>query len=396
MRLILAEKPSVAADIAKALGSIQRREGYFQVGQDVVTYAVGHLVSIDDAAAPSKWSLDTIPIFPDRFSYVVNKMTSKQFKVIKGLLKTATEVVVATDAGREGELIARLILAQSSYRGPLKRLWTSKALTPQVVQDEFKRLKPGSAFDSLYQSALARQHSDWLVGINLTRLVTIKGNNTGVWSVGRVQSPTLRLIVDRDIERENFKPQPYAVVKAIFAKGHEQYEGLLVTKHIPTAEKKEGSPPEAKDDDTKFRLSRADGARIVQELMKEQYGTVTSVSKEKRRELPPLLHSLTSLQREANTVHGFSAADTLTIAQSLYEKHKATSYPRTDAQHMSPSNRQLAIDVLNRLGKGPLSQRCRMSVNGSLMIRSSPITTRSSPSPPYRQVPPKEKERYTI
>ena len=164
-------------------------------------------------------------------------MTSKQFKVVKGLLETATEVVVATDAGREGELIARLILAQSGYRGPLKRLWTSKALTPQVVQDEFKKLKPGSAFDSLYQSALARQHSDWLVGINLTRLVTIKGNNTGVWSVGRVQSPTLRLIVDRDIERENFKPQPYAVVKAIFAKGHEQYEGLLVTTRVPPAVK---------------------------------------------------------------------------------------------------------------------------------------------------------------
>jgi DNA topoisomerase-3 len=357
MRLILAEKPSVAADIAKALGSVQRREGYFQVGQDVVTYAIGHLLSIDDSAAPPKWSLDTIPIFPDRFSYTVNKMTSKQFKVVKGLLKTATEVVVATDAGREGELIARLILTQSGYKGPLKRLWTSKALTPQVVQDEFKRLKPGSAFDSLYQSALARQHSDWLVGINLTRLVTIKGNNTGVWSVGRVQSPTLKLIVDRDIERENFKPQPYAVVKAIFSKGPEQYEGLLVTKQVPPAHKEEGAQLEAKDDDTKFRLSRADGARIVQELMKEQNGTVTSVSKEKRRELPPLLHSLTSLQREANTVYGLSAADTLKTAQDLYEKHKATSYPRTDAQHMSASNHQLAIDVLTRLGKGALASK---------------------------------------
>jgi DNA topoisomerase-3 len=226
-----------------------------------------------------------------------------------------------------------------------------------VVQDEFKRLKPGPAFDSLYQSALARQHSDWLVGINLTRLVTIKGNGTGVWSVGRVQSPTLKLIVDRDIEREHFKPQPYAVVKAVFAKGAEQYEGLLVTKQILPTQKAEGAQPESKDDDTKFRLSRADGARIVQELMKEQNGTVTSVSKEKRREFPPLFHSLTSLQREANAVYGLSAADTPTIAQSLYEKHKATSYPRTDAQHMSASNHQLAIDVLNKLGKGALASK---------------------------------------
>jgi len=352
VRVILAEKPSVAADIARALGPMQRREGYFQVGQDVVTYAVGHLVSIDDSVAPPKWSLDTLPIFPSRFTYTVNKTTSKQFAVIRGLLAKATEVVVATDAGREGELIARLILMRGNYKGQLKRLWTSKALTPQVVQDEFKRLKPGKDFDSLYQSALARQHSDWLVGINLTRLVTVKGNNTGVWSVGRVQSPTLKLIVDRDLERETFTPEPYAVVKAIFSKGEQQYEGLLVTGR-PAAQS--GPPPADKaDDDTRFRLSREDGARIVEELRKEAIGTVKDVTKEKRREMPPLLHSLTSLQREANTVHGLSAAQTLSIAQDLYEKYKATSYPRTDAQHMSPSNHQLVIDVLHKLGKGAL------------------------------------------
>jgi DNA topoisomerase-3 len=334
MKVILTEKPSVARDIAKALGSYTQNKDYIRAGEYVIVWAMGHLLEIDDSIAPERWDLESLPIFPERFLY---KARNSHFFVVKKILSQAKEVIVATDAGREGELIARLILLHSGWKNwdRTYRLWTSKALTPEVVRKELRALKPIREFDSLFWSALARQHADWLVGINLTRAVSLKAGN-GVWSVGRVQTPTLALIVKRTIERENFKPQPYFVIKGVFSKDGKVYEGLLVFKG------EEG------------RLSEEKAKEILKELEKEGTGVVVVFQEERKKEYPPLLFSLTSLQRAANEKFGWSASKTLRVAQKLYEELKCISYPRTDAQHLSEENKELVKEVLKKLGRGDL------------------------------------------
>ncbi|MEM4067421.1 MAG: DNA topoisomerase, partial [Candidatus Micrarchaeaceae archaeon] len=229
MKLVIAEKPSVGMDFAKALGIKDKKDGYIVANGDyTITWAVGHLVEIDDSIAPQKWELETLPIIPSDFKYKPNEKTIKQLKVIKDLVKQAEEIIISTDAGREGELIARLILNTAGWKNWDKtyRFWTSQALTKEVIQKELKSVKPSKEYDSLYFSALARQHSDWVVGINLTRLITIKAGN-GVWSVGRVQTPILRLIVERDLAIENFKPEEYYTIKGLFKTDKYEYEGFL-------------------------------------------------------------------------------------------------------------------------------------------------------------------------
>jgi Topoisomerase IA len=331
-KLIIAEKPSVARDIARALGKPVSKEGYIMVDQYAVTWAVGHLFEIDDSVAPRRWSLDSLPIFPSQFRYRVTK--PKQFAVIKKLLDGVELVINCGDAGREGELIVREILREAGYRGKSLRLWTSEALTPSVVRREFSRLKPSQEFDSLYYSALARQHSDWLLGINLTRLVTLKAGGQEVWSVGRVQTPTLRMVVERDKEVESFVPEKYYVVRATFKWRH-TYEGMLW-------------------EDGPVKLTKEEADSIVKELDGIREGRVTSVDVKREEARPPLLHSLTSLQRESNSIYGLSAKRTLDIAQTLYESYKVISYPRTDARHLGDSNRGLARDVLKKLGREDL------------------------------------------
>jgi len=343
MRLIITEKPSVAFDVAKALGNIKKRNGYIEAGEYTLTWALGHLYEIDDSVAPQKWSLEDLPVFPQEFKLKpTGKAQAKQLRVIEKLLKKAKVVINFGDPGREGELIVREILNELGYKGKVLRAWTSEALTKGVVLRVLKELKPAGRFDSLYYSALARQHADWIVGINLTRLVSLKAGN-GVWSVGRVQTPTLRLIVERDVEIENFKPQPYVIVRATFQKGKSKYEGRLLVKEI-----------ERDDDDKGFRLSPEQARRIIEELKEEKEGVVESVKKIKHTEPPPLLHSLTSLQREANKAYGFSAKKTLDIAQKLYEKRKIISYPRTEARHLASSSKGLVKRILAKLGRGDL------------------------------------------
>ena len=334
MKVILTEKPSVAKDIAKALGSFVQNKDHIRAGEYVIVWAMGHLLEIDDSIAPQEWTLESLPIFPEKFLY---KAKNSHFFVVKKVLSQAKEVIVATDAGREGELIARLILMHSGWKNWDRtwRLWTSKALTPDVVRKELKALKPIREFDSLFWSALARQHADWLVGINLTRAVSLRAGN-GVWSVGRVQTPTLALIVKRTIERENFKPQPYFVIKGVFSKDGKVYEGLLVFK-----EKEE-------------RLSEEKAKQILKELEKESTGVVAALQAERNREYAPPLFSLTSLQRAANEKFGWSASRTLAVAQRLYEELKCISYPRTDAQYLSEENKELVKEVLRKLGREDL------------------------------------------
>jgi len=351
MRLILCEKPSVAREVAKAIGQASQKDGYIQAGEYLITWAYGHLLEIDDKIAPQKWDLENLPILPERFSYRPKDSNSqKQIKVIKELLSKVSEVIINTDAGREGELIARLILSFCGWKGKTLRLWTSLALTPEVVRKELRNLKPSEEFDSLYFSALARQHSDWMVGINLTRAVSLRAGR-GLWSVGRVQSPTLALIVQRDKEIESFKPEPYAVIKGIFDKGGQSYEGTLLFNKTELRDR----PTEDEDDedDTGFRLSPEKAQEILSELKKFTQGYITKAVRGKKGEYSPNLFSLTSLQRHMNKTYGWKAQKTLDIAQSLYEKGYI-SYPRTDSEHMAEENISLVKEVLRKLKREDL------------------------------------------
>ena len=228
--LILTEKPSQALDFVKALKRCKKYSGYYECGKYIITWALGHLFQIDDSIAPKKWSLSSLPIFPNQFYLKLKYGAGKQFRIIKNLSKKVNKVIVATDPGREGELIAREILHMAGWKNweNTYRFWTSEALTPEVVKKALKNLKKANDFDSLYYSALARQHSDWIVGINLTRLVSLKSSDRSVWSVGRVQTPTLKLIVQREEEIQNFQPEKYFVIKASFEVQNFLYEAFLL------------------------------------------------------------------------------------------------------------------------------------------------------------------------
>jgi len=360
--LILTEKPSVAEDFAKAL-QCKRRDGYFENGEYVITWAFGHLFEISDENLPQKWSLDELPIFPERFDYrLKSSQASKQFKVIKGLLSQAGKVVVATDAGREGELIARLILQKAGLKdwSVVYRLWTSSALTSEVIRQELRRLKPAKDYDSLYWCALARQHADFVVGINLTRAASLRSSG-GVWSVGRVQTPTLALVVERDLEIENFKPKPYWVIKALFSAEGKSYEGIWQGKN-------HGVRPEGDNDNEEEEREgeEEEGGgvfdyetvkKLVERLSGIEKAVVVKVEKKKRVEYPPKLYSLSSLQRDANRELGFSAQRALDIAQKLYEERKAISYPRSDAEYLSESSVSLVKEVLKALNREDLVEK---------------------------------------
>jgi DNA topoisomerase-3 len=360
--LILTEKPSVAEDFAKALGC-RRREGYFENGEYVITWALGHLFEISDEDLPQRWELDGLPIFPERFEYKLkSSQASKQFKVIKGLLSQAGKVVVATDAGREGELIARLILQKAGLKDWSKvyRFWTSSALTPEVIRQELKRLKPAKDYDSLYWCALARQHADFLVGINLTRAASLRSSG-GVWSVGRVQTPTLALVVERDLEIENFKPRPYWVIKALFSADGKTYEGVWLGKKsggkVNADEDVDEEEEEREEEETGGVFDYSAVEKLMEKLSSVKQAVVSRVEKRKRVEYPPPLYSLSSLQRDANRELGFSAQKTLDIAQKLYEERKAISYPRSDAEYLSESSVSLVKEVLKRLKREDLIER---------------------------------------
>ena len=339
MKLILTEKPSVAFDVAKALGKPEKHDGYLKVGDYTVAWLYGHLTEIDDSEYQGKWDVSELPILPEKFKYRVQKGKGKQFKVVKELLDKANEVIISTDAGREGELLARLVLMLAGLKewNKVKRLWTSLSLTKEVVRKELKNLKPAKEFDSLYYSGLARQHADWIVGINLTRLLTLLANDRSVWSVGRVQTPVLKMIVEREREIEDFTPVPYGVVKAVLSKSGEEFLSYLDVEKL----KERG---EVKD-----LLSPDFAKEITGKVKGESSGAVRGVKRRVKREPPPRLYSLTALQRDANKLYGYTLDRTLEIAQKLYQDYKVISYPRTDAEYLGEGNRGLAKEVLKRL-----------------------------------------------
>jgi DNA topoisomerase III len=325
---VVAEKPSVARDIARVLGATERADGCLAGGGYVVTWAIGHLVRL--AEPPEirpewkRWAAEHLPLLPSEWPLVVAEPTRAQFAVVKKVLRDPAvgEVVCATDAGREGELIFRYIVEAAGCRKPVRRLWIS-SLTPEAIRRGFAALRPLSEFDPLADSARARARADWLVGMNLSRAATLAHGE--LFSVGRVQTPTLALLVEREKAIRAFVPEDYLEVVATFAADVGEgplYRGTWFRGERPT--------PEAR------RLPK-DGveAKAVVERVRKGRAEVESVDAETRRLPPPLLYDLTELQRHANRVHGLSAKETLAAAQSLYETRKLLTYPRTDSRHLS-------------------------------------------------------------
>ena len=322
MRLIVAEKPSVGRDIASALGRHRREKGSL-VGQGwTVTWALGHLAELapPDAYGEEykKWRLESLPILPGRFKVRVNHKTRDQFSVVKGLMRSpsVTEVVNACDAGREGELIFAYLYGLSGCRKPVLRLWIS-SLTHEAIGEGFGALRQGTAMKPLEDAARSRGEADWIVGMNATRAYSVRfGGRGNVLSVGRVQTPTLKLLVDREREIQDFVPEKFWTVHARFSRDGSTYDGVWF-------KKKEN------------RLSERESADRIAEKVRGGTGTVRKAQKKTAAEKPPLLYDLTELQRNANARFGFTAERTLRAAQALYEERKLITYPRTSSRYLS-------------------------------------------------------------
>ena len=329
MRLVLAEKPSVAADLARVMDpGATRREGYLEGRQCTWTWALGHLAELapPEAYQPAlkgRWEIGWLPVIPDRFDLQPREGRAQQLGVIRRLLRAASEVMVATDAGREGELIWAYIREVCGYEGPVRRLWLSES-TPAAVKAAFAALRP--PMQALEAAARARAQADWAVGMNCTMALSAK--HGGLWSAGRVQTPTLALLVERERAIRDFVPQDYCVVTATFeAQGGGQYVGRWFRGDAD-------------------RLPVAPEAEALAAKVRGQTGTVTAVERRRATEQPPRLFNLTDLQRAANSKFGMTAAATLKAAQALYEEHKLLTYPRTDSRHVS---RETAGTFPNRL-----------------------------------------------
>ena len=324
MELVIAEKPSVAQSIAAVLGATQRKDGYLEGNDYLVSWCVGHLVELAQPEsyeeAWKKWSYESLPIIPQEWQHEVKSDTKAQYQILKKLMHDdrVDAVVCATDAGREGELIFRLTYNMAGCRKPMKRLWIS-SMEESAIRDGFHNLRPGSDHDNLYHSALCRQEADWLVGINGTRLFTVLYGGKAL-KVGRVQTPTLAMLVDRESKIMNFKKEAYYMA-------HIMGNGLdAVSEHISD----------------KTEAERIAGA------CENGQALVTSVVKEEKWVAPPKLYDLTTLQRDANRLFGFTAKQTLEYTQSLYEK-KLVTYPRTDSQYLSNDMEGTAKNVIEAI-----------------------------------------------
>ncbi|MGB0838401.1 MAG: DNA topoisomerase 3, partial [Flavobacteriaceae bacterium] len=330
MKVCIAEKPSVAKEIAQILGANTRRDGYFEGEQYCVTWTFGHLCTLytPDDYKPhwKRWDFNTLPMLPERFETKVidNPGVQKQFNSIKNLFQKADTVINCGDAGIEGEVIQRWVIEKTGYTGPVERLWIS-SLTPEAIKEGFANLKPAENYDLLYHAGSSRAIGDWLLGMNATRLYTLKyGRDRQVLSLGRVQTPTLAMLVERYLEIQNFKPQPYWELQTEFKNGVFAYE--------------EG----------KF-LNKEAGEKVLQEIETEDF-EIIEVTKKKGKELPPSLFDLTGLQVYCNNKFGYSADQTLKVAQSLYEK-KLITYPRVDTTYLPDDIYPKIPEILSGLSK---------------------------------------------
>lgn len=349
MILVIAEKPSVAQSIAKVLGAFVRKDGYLEGGGYLVSWCVGHLVGLADAgsydARHTKWRYEDLPIVPDEWLFEVPKAKEKQFNILSSLMRDnrVTELVCATDAGREGELIFRLVYNKAGCRKPFKRLWIS-SLEDSAISEGFSHLKESSEYDRLYESALSRSKADWLVGINGTRLFSTLYHQK--LTVGRVQTPTLAMLVERDGRITGFKK--------------EKYFNVHISNGAVTA-------------DLEKVKDSAEAKKIAGACSKKQ-ASVSSVRKEKKTVNPPKLYDLTTLQREANRSFGYTAQQTLDLVQSLYEK-KLLTYPRTDSQFLTDDMENTARQVIGIVcRKLPLFQGIDVSPDIKRVLNSSKVS----------------------
>ena len=323
MQLVIAEKPTVARSIAGVIGATEKHDGYLQGNGYLVSWCIGHLVSFADAGRYDehfkKWRYEDLPILPEMWQYIIPDEKKQQFDILRSLMEhpDVTGLICATDAGREGELIFRFVYQMAGCKKPFKRLWIS-SMEDSAIRDGFAHLKLGTDYDPLYQSALCRAKADWLVGINATRLFSVLYHKT--LTVGRVQTPTLNLLVERDAKITNFKKEKYHIV------------------HIGVGDA----------DAVSSRFSDAGEANTVKAACAGAQAVCVSVTREKKTEQPPKLYDLTTLQREANRIFGFTAKQTLDYAQTLYEK-KLLTYPRTDSQYLTDDMQPVAESLVSGL-----------------------------------------------
>lgn len=316
LKIVLAEKPSVGREIARVLKCKNNKGSYIEGNGYIVTWALGHLVGLMDPEGYGdkykKWSMETLPMLPKPMKLTVLKKTSKQYNEVKKQLlrNDVDEIIIATDAGREGELVARWIIDKSGVRKKIKRLWISSQ-TDKAIMDGFKNLKDGRAYDNLYKAAVCRAEADWLVGLNVTRALTCKYN--AQLSAGRVQSPTLAMIVNREDEIKNFKPEDYYNLKALT----DRFTLSWVSTKGNT------------------NIFKEEVAKSILDKTKNSTGEVIDIAKSRKKKYSPALYDLTELQRDANRIWGYSAKQTLNIMQRLYENYKLLTYPRTDSRYIS-------------------------------------------------------------
>ena len=351
--LVIAEKPSVARDIARVLGANQKNGGILEGKNYVVTWALGHLVTLADPEEYDrkyeKWEMATLPMLPKEMKLVVIRQTGRQFSVVKTQLfrKDIGEIIIATDAGREGELVARWILKKAGCHKPIKRLWIS-SVTDKAIKEGFANLKDGHDYDNLYRAAVARAEADWLVGMNGTRALTCKYN--AQLSCGRVQTPTLAMIAKREEEIRKFVPKEY-------------YGISLETQDVKWT---------WRDEKTKsFRTFSRERAEQIKGRLENDALEITSVEKKAKKTMAPGLYDLTTLQREANLKYGFSAKETLNIMQRLYENHKVLTYPRTDSRYIGKDIVPTIKERLKACGIGPYRKLAGALMNKPVQVNGS-------------------------
>ena len=348
-QLVIAEKPSVARSIAAVIGATEKQTGYWQGGGYLVSWCIGHLVSFAEAGQYDekycKWRYEDLPILPQPWQFIVPDEKKQQFEVLRALLNRpdVDSVTAATDAGREGELIFRFVYQMAGCTKPVKRLWIS-SMEDAAIREGFANLRPDSDYDALYQSALCRAKADWLVGINATRLFSVLYHKT--LTVGRVQTPTLKMLVDRDAKILHFQKEKYYTVG------------------IQSSSLKADSA----------RISDAETAKSLKEKCTGATAVCASVKREKKTEQPPKLYDLTTLQREANRLFGFTAKQTLDYAQQLYEK-KLLTYPRTDSQYLTEDMGQTVQHLVSALlGLLPFAQGLVMTPDVSRVLNSKKVS----------------------
>ncbi|MGL4731867.1 MAG: DNA topoisomerase III [Clostridium sp.] len=369
--LVLAEKPSVGRDLARVLKCNMKKNSYLEGNKYIVTWALGHLVTL---ASPESyddkyksWNMENLPMLPSKMKLEVIKKSSKQFYEIKKLLqrKDIESVVIATDAGREGELVARWILDKCHYKGKLLRLWISSQ-TDKAIIDGFKNLKDGKEYENLYKAAISRAEADWVVGLNVTRALTCRHNAS--LSAGRVQTPTLAMIVNRESEIRNFKPKTYYTINA-------KCKGFSVT-YV--------------DKNNNSRIFDLSTLEKIESKIKNQSGTIVEVKESDKKDFSPRLYDLTELQRDCNKMFGYSPKQTLSIMQRLYENHKILTYPRTDSRYITSDIVPTLKDRLKAISLGEFKRFCDEIIKKGIKANKS-FVDNSKVSDHHAIIPTEEK-----